>query len=402
VNKKLAVWPSLPIVICQIGRLPSKCGEDNIIAALGHNDRVCKIDLAIPGSLLDRVLAAMQKKFVLLEHLWICAEDEMAPVVSDSFLGGSAPHLQELWLICIPFPFPVLREILLSAPNLVILSLRDIPHSTYISPEAMVTCISTLTRLEILYIVFESPRSHPPREGRYPLPTRFVLPALTELRFTGVIEYLEDLVTRIDAPLLHFLDITFFHQPIFNTPQLFQFIIRTPKLKAYDQARLIFSDSGATIALPDRDNQLGLKISCTQSDWPLSSLVQLCTSSFPRTFISMPEHLYILQNTIFQPLWQDVLKDDQWLELFHPFTTVKNLYLSREFVPRIVPTLQELVGERVTEVLPNLQRIFMEDLQESRSILEAMLQFIDARQLSSRPIAIFRWTRQDDDRLGDD
>jgi hypothetical protein len=83
------------------------------------------------------------------------------------------------------------------------------------------------------------------------------------------------------------------------------------------------------------------------------------------------------------------------LELFRPFTTVKNLYLTREIVPRIAPTLQELVGERVTEVLPNLQNIFLEDLQESESVQgpESMRQFIAARQLSSRPMAISSWTR---------
>jgi hypothetical protein len=72
---------------------------------------------------------------------------------------------------------------------------------------------------------------------------------------------------------------------------------------------------------------------------------------------------------------------------------LKNLYLSREFIPRIVPTLQELVGERVTEVLPNLHSIFLNDPQESMFVPEAKRQFIAARQLSSRPIAISQWNK---------
>jgi len=91
---------------------------------------------------------------------------------------------------------------------------------------------------------------------------------------------------------------------------------------------------------------------------------------------------------------QDDLENNQWLELFHSFTTVKNLYLSREFVPRIVPTLQELVGESVTEVLPDLKTIFLEDLQELGFVPEAMRQFIAARQLSDHPIALTPWKRQ--------
>jgi len=295
-------------------------------------------------------------------------------------------------LIRIPFPFPVLP---LSAPNLVILSLHDIPHSGYYLPEAMVTCLSALTRLKHLCLAFKSPRSCPPREGPHPRPTRSVLPALTNLAFIGVSEYLEALVARIDAPLLNQLDITFFHHLIFDTPQLAQFLSRTPKLKAYDEAHVIFSGSLVTITLPRRDNELKLVISCIQSEWQLSSLAQVCTSSFPQALISMLEHLHILEDVSWRPLWQDDLESNQWLELFHPFTTVRNLYLSRDFVTRIAPTLQELVGERVTEVLPNLQSISLQDLQESDDVPDAMRQFITARQLSSRPIAISHWSRQD-------
>ena len=41
------------------------------------------------------------------------------------------------------------------------------------------------------------------------------------------------------------------------------------------------------------------------------------------------------------------------------FVAVKNLYLLEEFVPRIAPALQELVGGRMTEVLPTLENIFL-------------------------------------------
>ena len=76
----------------------------------------------------------MQKTFMALKYLELGTNDPMAPVVSDSFLGGSAPHLRHLRLCHIPFPFPVLRKLLLSAPNLIKLVLRDIPHSGYVSP----------------------------------------------------------------------------------------------------------------------------------------------------------------------------------------------------------------------------------------------------------------------------
>jgi hypothetical protein len=136
------------------------------------------------------------------------------------------------------------------ATDLVDLSLSNIPHSGYMTPQAMATCLSTLTRLKSLSLNFQSPRSRPdPGRRCYPPASRrSVLTALTELRFTGVSEYLEDLVARIDAPLLHVLDIRFFFQLIFDTPQLAQFIDRTPMLNARDEAQVVFSDSGATVS----------------------------------------------------------------------------------------------------------------------------------------------------------
>jgi hypothetical protein len=56
--------------------------------------------------------------------------------------------------------------------------------------------------------------------------------------FTGVSEYLEDLLARIDAPRLNSLEIFIFHQLIFNMPQLIQFIRRAPFLYFLSHLRL--------------------------------------------------------------------------------------------------------------------------------------------------------------------
>ena len=164
----------------------------------------------------------------------------------------------------------------------------------------MVTCLSALTRLETLCLKFQSPLSRPDRESRRPPPfTNSVLPVLAYFRFKGVSEYLEDFVARIDTPMLDKLDITFFHRLIFDTPNLSQFISRTPNLKAHNEACLVISDSGVHFA-PVRSFIRGfrtdLEISCRQSDWQLSSLAQVCRSSFPHTFISSLENLYIRED----------------------------------------------------------------------------------------------------------
>jgi len=178
----------------------------------------------------------------------------------------------------------------------------------------------------------------------------------------GVSEYLEDLVAQIESPLLDSLQIKFFHQLIFDTPQLARFISRTPVLKTRNEARMIISHSGASVVVPGVVGRgLQLEISCQQLDWQLSSLAQLCSSSFPRTLISSLEHLFIYDNKYSRPLWQDDIENSQWLELLQPFIAVNNLHLSREFTPRIVPALQELVKERKTEVLPALQYLCLEE-----------------------------------------
>ena len=356
-RETLYVWPALPIVIRAYGHEMWKM--DNIIAAVEHNDRICNLGFFdFRSSQFEKVLPAMHQPFPALTHLELQPRGETL-VVPDSFLSGSAPQLRTLILDRIPFP--ALPKLLLSATHLVELRLHGIPHSGYFSPEAMATCLSVLSLLEYLAIGFESPRSCPDRKGRRPPPlTRTLLPALNKLRFTGVSEYLEHLVARIDAPLLDKLDITFFHQLIFDTPQLAQFLSRTPKFRAHDEVCVAFNYLSVWVTLPRTfGGALELEISCRKSDWQLSSLAQVCSSFFPQALISMVEHLYV-ERGYSDVLWQDDIENSQWLELLRPFTAVKDLYISEIFTPYIAPALQALSGESVTEVLPALQSLFLE------------------------------------------
>jgi hypothetical protein len=206
-------------------------------------------------------------------------------------------------------------------------------------------------------------------------------------------------VARIDAPQLDKLVITFFNQLIFDTPQITQFIRRTPKFRGRDEARVVFSDSHVWVRFPfpqTSDGALELGISCSPSDWQLSSLAQVCGSSFPQALIPAVEHLYILKHrsSRSQLRWQDDIESSQWLELLHPFTAAKGLYISQEFAPRIAPALRELVGERATEVLPALQSLFLEETLPSEPVQNTIGQFVSARQLASHPIAVSRWERE--------
>ena len=108
----------------------------------------------------------------------------------------------------------------------------------------------------------------------------------------------------------------------------------------------------------------------------------------------MLEDLYITEGLFWESDWQSNIDNALWLELLHPFIAVKKLYLSQEFARRIVPALKDLVGGRMTEVLPTLQNIFVEELGTSGPIPEDIQQFITTRQ-TGQPIAVSHWERWD-------
>ena len=387
---KLDVWPALPLIV---GGNMLLSGTDNIIAALGQTSRVCKVALwGLADRQLERVLAAMQVPFPELTDLWLACSNREVPVIRDSFLGGSALRLRSFDLNRIPFPG--LPKLLSSATHFVTLSLSNIPHSGYISPKAMIALLSVLSNLGSLTLEFRSPQSRPDWETpSLPPLRRSILPALTGLVFKGVTEYLEELVIGIDNPQLRFLHITFFNQIDFDTPRLAQFINCTPTLRALDKAHARFDDYFAHVNLSASSPtpNLSIAISCREPDWQLSSIEQICNSSLDP--LSMVEDLYI-EHRYWRTVWKnDAIENTLWLRLLLPFTAAKNLYLSKKLAPGIVAALQELVGGRITEVLPCLQNIFVEGLEPSGPFQENIGRFVAARRLFGHPIAISDWDK---------
>jgi hypothetical protein len=382
VKKLLDIWPPLPIYIFakhdRARKMPLR-GVTNLVAALKQHNRVWGIWIyGVPNSLLKK--SVTMKPYPALTTLHVLSKDEKAPVLPDSFLGGSAPRLQVLVLTGIPFPG--LGKLLLSTTDLVALSLWDIPHSGYISPEAMVASLSTLTRLEDFGLRFRSPRSRADRENRHPSPlTRVVLPALDRLWFKGESEYLEDIMSRIDAPLLlETMHITFFNQLVFDTPQLRRVISRMGIFRVPDRARIYFSHGHVTIELFRR---MSLCILCKPSDWQLSSLAQLYNSALSP--LPTLEHLEIHN---LRRDWEDDMENVQWLEFLRLFPCLKGLALSLKSFHLVAPALNELDGESMTEVLPALQNIVLEAPRPSEPDNKVFGKFIATRQLLGSPVTV--------------
>jgi hypothetical protein len=395
----LDIWPPFLLVIW-VNRLINDLSKlDNIAAALEHNDRVCQIQVTCFTSSLFGLVTeseAMQRPFPELTDLQLRMLDHAVPI-PDSFMSGTAPRLRSLELYAIPFPG--ITRLLSSATHLVNLDLDDIPSSGYIPPEAMATTLSALTSLESLRLRFRSPRSHDrphsPLESRRPPPlTLSILPSLTTLWFEGASEYLEVILAPIDAPRLNKMQIRFFFdQIIFATPQLSQFISRSPTLRAPGTGQIEFDLAFTVLRFSSQTSGNVLIVEIPRGAAgrvsSISSVTRVCTSSFSP--VSTLEDLYIYDRPIY---WQDDFENPLWLELLHSFAAVKNLYLRNKFFCHITPILQDPVEGRTTNALPTLENIYLGEFQLGPSgLTRGIPKFVGARRLTGHSVTLSRWGR---------
>ena len=392
----LDIWPELPIYLLGWDH-PGQEAIDDVVAVLKLNHRVSRIHLKKTSRLAWETFAPlMQHPFPALTYLWVEPYVPIQNEISSSFLGGSAPCLQDLLLA--GFPFPALPELLLSAPNLIHLRYQHIPPSGYISPEAIVTSLSALTRLESLSLTFLPPEDLPDRAIRISPPhMRTLLPALTYLRYQGVPGYMEDLVAQIDAPLLEGMVITLFHQEVLEVSQLAKFVRRADKLSFLDRAQVTCDDDDISVTLSQEflvervdPKTLELTPACREQDMWLSYLAQFCASCLPT--LSPFESLHILDSYNFTWAWEDVIDPDpdpKWLELLCLFNTVKDLRLQKFVASRVAQALRWLPAERITEVLPALENIFISGHEPFGPVMEVISEFAHARQLSGQPVSIY-------------
>jgi len=364
-------------------------GEENILAALEQRHRIYQIGLfGLTDAVLDRFAAAIEEPLPALTHFSFYSLDVTPAMLPETFLGGSAPRLLSLALRGIPFPS--LPNFVLSASRLQLLHLYNIPHSGYIPPQAMVAFLPSLSNLGHLLLEFQDPQSRPIQMIPPPL-TRAVLPALTRFRFSGVSEYLEDFVARIDTPLLNSLRITLFLDSILDIPRFQNFIDRAEMLKPLSQAEVILgprSIQAVLGSLTGRPDALRLEF---QRCLGREAIAQI--SNQLSSFLSQVEWLSISEIPQDELGWQDDADRIPWLELLTPFVSAKSLRITEELAPRFAAALQERKNERITEVLPALHDMFLEGLRPSGSLWQAIQPFVSARQLSDHPVVVQRWER---------
>ena len=391
VSRLLDIWPPFPITVyLPYPRSLDKTGVENIVAALECRDRISHIIIyKIRGPELEKLVAVLHEPLPLLTRFALWSTDQSVSVLPETLLGGSAPRLKSFRLRAIPFPsFPKFTS---SFTHIADLFLSDIPNSGYISPKVMATCLMALPHLQFLTIGFRSPplgllQLSPPQL------TRSALPALSSLAFSGASEYFEDFVARIDTPHLTWLSITFFMDLIFDIPRLRNFIDHTEGLKLFNQAAIGFSGRMIDIVFGS-PNRFELEIGCERLDWQLSSITQIFSEQLP--LLSRVEQLELREFPEEGFEWKDDPDMDsaQWLELFRLFVAAQSLHVSERLVSSVARALQDLTVQTATEVLPVLRSLFLEGLQPSGPVHEAIKSFDSARQLSQQPVLIQRWER---------
>jgi len=399
VKVMLDIWPSLPIQILAYGYKASPWyGEkENLIAAFEHTDRTCQIRLLnFECSELEGILPAMQKPFPALTGLTIRGSHGIPmAVLPQAFLGGSAQHLRSCNFSAVEFPG--IWKLLSTASNLVTLRLWPIPHSMYASPEEMAACLSTMPNLESLSVRFQSSQSPHNQSIRLLSPlTRVVLPSLTKFEFQVMREYIEDFVSRIDVPLLDHVGISFFDQPMFDVPRLHDFLTHMEKFKTHSRGAVAFYGHSIDFELKLKHGFLSFRIHCGELRRQVSSMAQLCGSSLPLPAALKRLDIHGGYSTL-RLVRQVRVENTRWLDLLYPFTGLKDLYLGGRLRFHYADALQELAGERVTEVLPALQNLFIEGLEHlkpSGPTQEALAKFVAARQLSGLPVVVHSWDGQ--------
>ncbi|KAH9034680.1 hypothetical protein EDB84DRAFT_57913 [Lactarius hengduanensis] len=387
VSKTLGCWPVLPIIVQYGGSPaldpPSPEDEDNVVAALKQSDRVSSISLTITSSLLAKFFS-IEEPFSDLQDLVLLSQNSTGLVLPSTFKWGS--RLRRLQSTGISLPS--LPRLLSSSPSLVDLQLHEVPGVGYFSPGEFASALSGMTQLQSLSLHFLSPASRPRHIELSPSPgERVVLPALTHLKFRGTSEYLNSLVTRIDAPGLVDIEVRFFNQLIFHLTQLRRFIDQIEIQKLHRRADIEFSGHAVSITFsqPESHARLTLQISCEHLDWQLSSMAQICDNLSP--FLSSVQDLGI--GTTQRPSGMGDVDGEQWLELIRAFDGAEDFRVASELTTDILHALRPVDGEYTT-VFPALRNLRISGLVSVHGPLrEAVESFTTSRRFSGHPVQVY-------------
>ena len=349
-----------------------------IYHALRLHDRVYRIDLMFPPSILQKVFELLGGHFPIMEHLFLMfstsSNNNLPLTLPKAFLG---PNLRRLSLPRISPPRRL--RLLTSTVSLVALELSNIETSSYFRPRLLATRLRSLPQLEELSIGFSIPIPRPSSErellGEQGAPV--TLPSLKILKFRGVGAYLESLVAQIRTPLLERLNITLFNQIAFALPHLSYMINITDVFKlpsaevGFYRNEVCISTFHSLARIP-----FSLHVRCKPLDWQIDCAAQICHALIPT--LSDVQELSLYNKGIPTELGNDAIDGAMWHDLLRTFIGVEQLRIYRGLTGEVSRALQvDGVGTNPS-FLPNLQSICAKDY--------LFTSFINTRKAVGRPV----------------
>jgi len=388
----LDLWPPLPISICyNLARELSPKDEQDVVAMLEHSDRIFEIKLTISNSLLKKSNALMES-FPMLERLSLFSPDHGSTVFPSGLLGGPALTSPRLHYIVLEGVIaPTLPQLLLSSRGLIQLYLGNkvLAGHGFISPGVLAAALSAAAQLEFLHVQFHSNIHKEQGSTDYglPPPNFVVLPSLIHFEFHGSNVYLEDLVSRIHAPLLERIcvDISQKRPRPLHIPPLSQFISRTKRMSSLPfHTSICLEDSSFTIS-----HTLGIRghicftLTCDLGILEVSQVIYICGQLFP--LMSGVERVSIDVDIcpLNPPDETDVMR---WLRLFRLFDCAQELELGSGYSVYEVDGTPKM-GQEVLPVLRVLR------LDMGSGVPRFIKSFVTDRELTGRPIVQIRSCR---------
>ncbi|KAF8259153.1 hypothetical protein EI94DRAFT_1752348 [Lactarius quietus] len=387
VEAMLSHSPPLPLIIYypEIPGKISAADEESAIFALQHHERVRRIHIAAPTTVLCKLFKAMDCEMPMLERLslHLSTESRAGLGLPEKLIARILRHLT-LSNISLPIQSQLLRQ----AEGLITLHLWKVPDSLEFHPAHLVAQILGMAHLETLTVHFYTATSRR-RFERPAQPTPIALPSLKVLVFRGGSTYLEGILARINAPLLSTLIVEFFNQLTFNLTRLLQFVRTTGKLR-FRSVEMHF-DKGFVSVIVDRPPERTgsypflVQVTCQPLGWQAACAAQICHALGP--LLAGVESLTLGFHKDVSAPWQDEIDLEMWHGLLQTFAGVKSLRLTGGLVGDLFRSLQLDQEGGSLELLPELRELVSSGWGHTD---DAFTSFLSARQTAGRRIRLER------------
>jgi hypothetical protein len=196
-------------------------------------------------SVMEKFMVPLSGELPMLEYLCIMPHmHNMNLLLPEAFQAPRLRHLVLFKCSC-----PIGSPLLSAAMGLVALSLVDIPPSTFFQPDELLHRIALMPQLEILWIAFDKFYSgHYVNLGVTDMhnATHILLPNLRYFQFGGVNAYSEAFLSRITAPCLEVVQVSFWEKRPFSVLYL-NFMTST---REYRKTVVYFSSSSKSEEVP--------------------------------------------------------------------------------------------------------------------------------------------------------